>query len=62
MMEHTLMLGVRTDDKSAWIDRARAAERELKESLREQRELIAKLPYSEKDLQAALEDLARQNP
>jgi tetratricopeptide (TPR) repeat protein len=62
MMEHTLMLGVRTDDKSAWIDRARAAERDLNESLREQRELIAKLPYSEKDLHAALEDLARQNP
>jgi tetratricopeptide (TPR) repeat protein len=62
MMEHTLLLGLRTDDSSVWIDRARAAEQELTESLREQRELIAKLPYSEKDLQAALEDLARQSP
>lgn len=62
MMDHTLLLGQRTDDTSAWIDRARAAQRELDESLREQRELIAKLPYSEKELQTALEALARQSP
>jgi tetratricopeptide (TPR) repeat protein len=62
MMEHTLLLGVRTDDESAWMDRARAAKRELDESLREQKELIAKLPYSERQLQTAFDDLAKLHP
>jgi tetratricopeptide (TPR) repeat protein len=62
MMEHTLLLGVRTDDHGAWIDRASDAKRELEESLREQKELIAKLPYTEKQLQIALEDLAKKQP
>jgi tetratricopeptide (TPR) repeat protein len=62
MMEHTLLLGIRTDDQSAWMERTRAAKSELDESLREQKELIAKLPYSERQLQTALEDLAKQNP
>jgi tetratricopeptide (TPR) repeat protein len=60
MMEHTLMLGVRTGEASAWIDRARDAKRELEGSLREQQALIAKLPYSEKELELAIDDLAKK--
>jgi len=60
MMEHTIMLGVRTGEASAWIDRAREAKHELTSSLLEQQALIAKLPYSEKELELALDDLAQR--
>jgi hypothetical protein len=58
MMEHTILVGVRTGHSSDWIDRAKAAKLELDESLREQREFIAKLPYTERELQDALDELA----
>jgi hypothetical protein len=58
MMEHTVMIGERTGEASAWIDRARAAKREIELALNEQKERIAKLPYTEKELQKALDDLA----
>jgi tetratricopeptide (TPR) repeat protein len=61
LMEHTVMIGDRTGEASAWIERARAARRELELALNEQKDLIAKLPYSEKELQKALEDLASRN-
>jgi hypothetical protein len=62
MMEHTILVGTRTGEDDAWIERARAAERALRESLREQTDLIAQLPYSEKELQLALDDLSRRAP
>ena len=58
MMEHTVMVGERTGEASPWIDRARAARREIELALNEQKERIAKLPYTEKELQKALDDLA----
>jgi hypothetical protein len=58
MMEHTVMVGDRTGEDSAWIDRARTAKREIEMALAEQKELLAKLPYSEKELEKALKDLA----
>ena len=58
MIEHTIMLGDRTGESSAWIERARAAKREIELALNEQKEALAKLPYSEKELQKALDDLA----
>jgi len=61
MMAHTVMIGERTGEASAWIDRAREAKRQLEKALNEQRELMAKLPYSEKELQKALDDLAKKN-
>jgi hypothetical protein len=61
MMEHTVMVGDRTGENSPWIDRARAAKREIEIALNEEKERLAKLPYSEKELQKALDDLASKN-
>jgi hypothetical protein len=62
MMEHTIMLGERTGEASPWIDRAREAKRDLEKSLLEQKSALAKLPYTEKELQRALDDLAKKTP
>jgi hypothetical protein len=61
MMEHTVMVGDRTGEASAWIDRARAAKREIERALEEQKAKLQKLPYTEKDLQKALDDLAAKS-
>jgi hypothetical protein len=62
MMEHTLMLSERTGEASPWIDRAREAKRQLEKSLQAQKSALSKLPYSEKELQKALDDLAKKVP
>jgi tetratricopeptide (TPR) repeat protein len=59
MMEHTVMIGERTGEASAWMDRAREARQQLEAALAEQKAFLTKLPYSEKDLQRALDDLAK---
>jgi tetratricopeptide (TPR) repeat protein len=61
MMDHTVMFGEKTGEASAWIDRARAAKREIERALEEQKTKLEKLPYSEKDLQKALDDLAAKS-
>jgi tetratricopeptide (TPR) repeat protein len=61
MMDHTVMFGEKTGEASAWIDRARAAKREIERALEEQKAKLEKLPYSEKDLQKALDDLAAKS-
>jgi len=61
MMEHTLMFADRTGEVSVWIERARAAKREIERALEEQKAKLEKLPYSEKDLQKALDDLAAKS-
>lgn len=58
MMEHTIMAGERTGEASAWIDRARASQRELELALADQKNRLFNLPYSEKEIQKALDDLA----
>ena len=61
MMEHTVLFGEKTGEASVWIDRARAAKRQIEHALEEQKGKIASLPYSEKDLQKALDDLAAKS-
>jgi tetratricopeptide (TPR) repeat protein len=61
MMDHTLMFATRTGEASVWVDRARAAKREIERALEEQKAKLEKLPYSEKDLQKALDDLAAKS-
>lgn len=58
MMDHTVMFGEKTGEASTWIDRARAAKKDIERALEEQKAKLEKLPYSEKDLQKALDDLA----
>jgi tetratricopeptide (TPR) repeat protein len=61
MMDHTVMLGDKTGEASTWVERARAAKRELENALEEQKAKLEKLPYSEKELQKALDDLAAKH-
>jgi tetratricopeptide (TPR) repeat protein len=61
MMEHTVLFGEKTGEASVWIDRARAAKRQIEHALDEQKAKLASLPYSEKDLQKALDDLAAKS-
>jgi tetratricopeptide (TPR) repeat protein len=61
MMEHTLILADRTGDSSSWIDRARAAKKDLERSLAQQKESLSKLPYTERELEKALKDLAQRH-
>jgi tetratricopeptide (TPR) repeat protein len=61
MMDHTVMLGQRTGQPSAWIDRALAAKNEIERTLAREKELLSTLPYSEKELEQALSDLAKKN-
>jgi tetratricopeptide (TPR) repeat protein len=60
MMEHTLMLADRTGESSSWIDRARTAKKELEHALAQQKESLAQLPYTERQLEQALKDLAQK--
>jgi hypothetical protein len=61
MMDHTVMFADKTGESGPWIERARAAKREIERALEEQKERLKKLPYSEKDLQKALDDLAAKS-
>jgi tetratricopeptide (TPR) repeat protein len=61
MMDHTVMLGDKTGEASTWVERARAAKRELENALEEQKAKLEKLPYNEKELQKALDDLAAKH-
>jgi ABC-type protease/lipase transport system fused ATPase/permease subunit len=56
------MIGERTGEGSGWIERAREAKRELEKALNQEKEQLAKLPYSESQLEKALQDLAKQPP
>lgn len=55
MMKQTLSLGERTGVASAWMRRAEAAKAEIEATLEEERATIGKLPFTEEELQRALE-------
>lgn len=59
MMEHTVRLGERTNQAEAWIARAREARDDLLRVLAEEKAAIDRLPYTEEDLQRALDDLEK---
>jgi len=60
MMEHTLSMSRRTGEKSAWVDRADEARRQLVQARKDEQDALDKLPYSRADLQGALDDLERK--
>jgi hypothetical protein len=65
MMAATVRLGQRTGNVSYWIARAHRAKQELEASLKREKEALAKLPFSEKELKQALARLrarARKRP
>jgi len=58
MMDRTVAMAERTGESSVWSQRALDAKRELEQSLVATRAALAKLPYTEQDLQRALDSLA----
>lgn len=59
MMEGTVRLGQRTGEESSWVHRALEAKRDVERAIEDEKSAIAKLPYSEAELQAALEMLRK---
>ncbi len=62
MMEATVRLGDRTGEASAWIGRAKEAQRDLEVALATEKAELAKLPYTEEELRAGLESLKNKKP
>jgi len=60
MMRGTVMLGERTGENSFWVTRAREAQRQLEQALADEKAALAKLPYSEEQMRAALDKLKEQ--
>jgi hypothetical protein len=56
-LEQTIALGDRIGDKSSWIERARTAKAEMDRAIAEEKETIAKFPFTEEHVQKALEEL-----
>ena len=61
MMEGTVRLGQRTGEESAWVHRADEARHDIELALEDEKRALSKLPYSEAELQEAL-DLLRKKP
>ncbi|MFI5300644.1 MAG: hypothetical protein ACHREM_21390, partial [Polyangiales bacterium] len=57
-LQRTLSLAPATGVKTTWLDRAREAKEQLEKHLADEKAEIAKLPYTEEQLQKALDDLA----
>ena len=61
MIEHTLTMAERAGERSAWVDRGRAARAAVESEARAEEAAIAKLPFSKLTLEAALEELGRRH-
>jgi hypothetical protein len=57
MMKRTVALGAKTNDASSWVKRAEAAEKEMELALADEKAILATFPYSEGELQRALDIL-----
>jgi tetratricopeptide (TPR) repeat protein len=57
MMDGTVRLGRRTGEDSAWIHRAEEAKRDIELALEDEKRALAKLPFTETELQDALDRL-----
>ena len=55
MMNRTLALAEKTQDTSSWVKRAQDAKTEMEAALVEKKAQLAKMPFTEKEVEAALE-------
>jgi hypothetical protein len=55
MMKRTLALGDKTGTGSAWMKRAETLRIEMDRALEDERAVIAKFPFTEEELEKALE-------
>jgi tetratricopeptide (TPR) repeat protein len=62
MMEGTVRLGARTGEESAWVHRAEEARHDIELALEDEKRALSKLPYSETELQQALDLLRKKAP
>ena len=62
MMSGTLKMAERTGESSAWVGRAREARQELELALQDEATAMKKLPFTEEELQAALDKLKGEAP
>jgi tetratricopeptide (TPR) repeat protein len=62
LMDGTVRIGERTGEDSAWVHRARDAKRDIELSLEDEKSALSKLPFSEAELQSALEQLKKPAP
>ncbi len=60
MMKGTVDLGERTGEASPWIARAKASQKELEIALTDEKAALSKLPFTEDEIKAALEDLKKK--
>lgn len=60
MMKRTLGLGERTGVASAWMKRAEAAKAEMEQALEDERATIKKMPFTEEELQKALDIMKKK--
>lgn len=60
MMERTIAFGDKTGAASAWMKRAAAAKAEMQKALEEERAQIAKFPFTEAELEKALEIMKKK--
>jgi len=61
MMGATVRLGERTGEDSPWIARAGEATRDMQRALDDENSAIAKMPFSEAEIRAALDQLTPQS-
>lgn len=61
MIEQTLAMAERTGETSPWVDRARAAARDLQQRLQDEQTAIERLPYSREALESALHELVERS-
>jgi len=62
MMDATVRLGDRTGESSAWVGRARESKRDIELAIETEKTAMSKLPYTEQELQAALDALKNKKP
>jgi hypothetical protein len=58
MLDHTVAMADRTGEQSPWVLKSRQARDEIAKAVEEERQALARLPYSKAQLQAALDSLA----
>jgi tetratricopeptide (TPR) repeat protein len=59
-MEQTVALGERTSDSSSWVTRAESAVAEMRTSLEDEKAQIEKMPFTEAEVQQALDILQKR--
>ncbi len=58
MLDHTVAMADRTGEQSAWVLKSRQARDTIAKATEEERQALARLPYSKQQLQAALDSFA----